>query len=101
MANDYNEYDLGDEVRCTGTYTDSAGTVQDPAAVFFQVEDPSGNKTTYQYSVDAELVKASTGVYYVDVDLDECGFWTYRHYSTGLGQAAAEKRMRVKESRFD
>ena len=96
-----NVYDYGDVVRCTGTYTDADGTAQDPAAVFFEFTDPSGNTTEYEYGTDEELIKSSTGVYYADIDCDECGFWYYRHYATGTGQAAVEGRFRVKESRFD
>lgn len=94
-------YDKGDRVRCTGTFTDSAGAAQDPTAVFFQFKDPSDNATTYTYGVDAELVKSSTGVYYVDVDADEEGTWTYRLYSTGTGQGAAQSTFGVKKSEFD
>ncbi len=77
-------------MRCTGTFTDSAGTATDPAAIFGQVKDPSGNITSYEYGVDAELVKSATGIYYFDVDVDEPGDWWYRFYSTGSGQAAGE-----------
>ena len=54
-----------------------------------QYKDPSGNTTSLTYGVDAALVKDSTGVYHVDVDADEVGWWHYRVYSTGTGQAAA------------
>lgn len=95
-----NHYDKGDLVRCTGTFTDASGTAQDPAAVLFKYQDPSGNATTYTYGTDAELVKSSTGVYYVDVDADEAGVFLYRFYSTGTGQAADEGFFRVEESKF-
>jgi hypothetical protein len=96
-----NEYALGQLVRCTGTYTDAEGVAVDPTAVFFEVEDPSGNTTSLEYPGDAALHKSGTGIYYVDVDADECGWWYYRHYATGTGQAADEASFRVKESRFD
>lgn len=91
-----NSYFVGAEVRCQGTFTDADGNAQDPAAVFVQVNDPSGNTDSYQYGVDVELVKSATGIYYVDVDCDEEGWWDYRVYSTGAGQAAGEDKFQVR-----
>lgn len=95
-----NNYDVGDEVRCTGTFTDSAGTAQDPNAVLFAYTDPSGATTTYTYGADVQLVKDGTGVYHVDVDVDEAGMWYWRWYSTGTGQAADEGQFLAEDSRF-
>jgi len=94
-------YDVGDLVRCTGTFTNAAGTAVDPTAVSFMLRAPSGTETTYTYGVDAELVRDGTGVYHVDVDADEEGAWYYRFESTGTGQAAEESRFYVDQSMFD
>ncbi len=94
-------YDLGDLVRVSGAFTDSAGAAQDPNAVLFSFTDPSGNTSTYTYGVDVELVKDDTGDYHVDVDCDECGVFWWRWYSTGSGQAADEGRFYVQQSAFD
>lgn len=82
--------DLGDVVRITGTWTDSAGIATDPAAITFTYTDPSGNATPLVYGVDAEVVRASTGIYYVDITTDEEGTWFWRWVSTGSGAAANE-----------
>lgn len=95
-----NSYDVGDEVRCTGTFTDSGGSVQDPTAVFFKYEDPSGAVTTKQYVTDPEVVRDSVGVYHLDIDVDEAGMWWWRWYSTGSGQAADEDQFLAEDSRF-
>jgi len=91
-------YDVGDSVRLTGTFTDAAGDVQDPTAVYLEYTDPSENKTELQYGVDDEVVQASKGIYYVDVDADEIGAWTYRWYSTGTGQASESGAFGVTEA---
>lgn len=96
MAN----YDKGDLVRITGTFTDSAGDATDPAAVYFKFTTPAGATTSYQYGVDAEIVKSSTGIYYVDVDANASGTWYYRYYSTGTGQAAEEGAFTIDRSNF-
>ena len=95
-----NTHDVGDLVRCSGAFTTSAGAATDPAAVFFKYKDPSGNIATLQYTVDAELVKDSTGNYHVDVDADESGTWYYRFYGTGSGQSAGEAKFKVQASEF-
>jgi len=83
-----NTYDLGDLPRITGTFTNAAGVVLDPTAVFCTYRSPAGVLTTLTYGVDAALVKDSTGVYHVDISATLAGVWQYRFYSTGTGQAA-------------
>lgn len=83
-------YDRGDLVHLTGTFRDINGTLQDPTAVTFKARSPSGAVTTLVYGSDAAVVRASAGIYTVDLSLTEDGLWTYRWESTGTGQAAAE-----------
>lgn len=83
-------YYIDQQVKCQGTFTDSDGAVTDPTAVFFQFLEPGAAIVSYEYGTDAELVKDSTGVYYVLLDADTVGRWLFRFYSTGTGQAAAE-----------
>jgi hypothetical protein len=95
-----NSYDVGDVVRCTGTFTDADGNVVDPTAVTFKFEDPSGNETSYVYGTDPEVVRVSQGVYRVDVTIDESGIWYYRFVSTGTGAAASEEFFKIRPTRF-
>lgn len=83
-----NVHDVGDLVRVTGTFTDSADLPADPTALSFAFKDPSGSVTTYVFPTDAQLVKDSVGIYHVDVDVVEPGDWHYRWISTGAGQGA-------------
>lgn len=92
-------YDIGDLVRCTGTFASSGANVN-PSAVLFKVKTPAGTITTYTYGTDVALVRDSTGIYHVDVDATEAGEWTYRFWSTGTGQAAAEGQFIVKATLF-
>lgn len=94
-------YSVGDLIRISGTFTNAAGVATDPTAVFAKYKDPSGNVTTLTYPTDAALVKDSTGVYHVDINADEWGWWYYRFYSTGTGQAANESRFEIESSSFD
>lgn len=83
------DYHVGDRVRCTGTIKDTTPTEIDPSAVFAWVRTPAGTITTYEYGVDAELVRADLGDYYIDVDVTAHGTWYYGFYSTGTGKAAS------------
>lgn len=93
-----NVYDLGDLVQVNSTFTDQDDAPADPEAVFCAVRTPSGDVTTYEYGQDAELVKDDTGVYHLNIDANESGFWHYRWYATGTGQAAAEKTFWVNKA---
>ncbi len=94
-----NQYDRGDQVRITATFTNSTGTAVDPDTIIFEYKDPSNVTSTLAYS-RAELVKKSTGVYYADVSLDESGTWYIRAYGTGSAIAATPSSLEVREDEF-
>jgi hypothetical protein len=86
--------DLGDLPRATATFTVS-GTAADPSVVKFSVLKPDGTLTTYVYLTDAQVVKTSTGIYYMNIDASQAGLWKVRAWSTGTGQAALESEFFV------
>lgn len=81
MADSFNSYDVGDAVRCTGTFTDANEIAYDPDNVYFQWRTPNGTLHTRQYGVDAAVQKSSTGVYIYDLNVDADGMWQYRWYA--------------------
>lgn len=93
-----NVYDVGDRVRLYGYFTNRARVDTDPTAVVCKYQDPSGNETTVTYPTD--IVKSSTGRYYLDIDLDESGTWYYRWNGTGDVVAAGEQSFTVRASQF-
>ena len=94
-----NAYDIGDLVRCVGTFA-TAGANVNPAAVTCKIKSPTGTVTTLIYGTDAALVRDATGVYHVDVSVTEAGEYTYRFSSTGTGQAAAEQNFWARPTAF-
>ena len=76
-------HDPGDLLRLTTTFANSAGTITDPTGVTFSVRKPDGTVTTYVYPTDAQLVKSTTGVYYVDFTITLAGRHVYRWVGTG------------------
>lgn len=95
-----NIYERGELIRVTASFTlRSSGAALDPTTVKLSVRVPDGTVTTYVYGTDAALIKDSTGHYHYDLSLASVGRYYYRWWSTGNGQAADEKSIRVKESK--
>lgn len=95
-----NTYQNGDEIVFYGTFKNAAGVERDPTNVFFQIKNPAGTITTYQYGEDVALKRESTGVYYIELSVTTSGHWHYRWYSTGVGMASDEAGIYVEESEF-
>lgn len=55
----------------------------DPSAVVYKIYKDGTLVATYNYGVNAELVKASTGVYYVDWTTVAAGFYQWVMAGTG------------------
>ncbi len=92
-------YDIGDLVRVSGIFTNTAGAATDPTAIKVSVRAPDGTLTTYTYGTDAALKKETTGSYYLDIDATLAGFWFYRWFGTGAVQAADEAWFEVVNAR--
>lgn len=91
-------YDLNDTPALTVTIKDSAAAVIDPTTLVFIATSPSGTATTYTYGTDTELVKISTGVYNVDLLLNESGRWVFNWTATGNVSLAEHGELWVKYS---
>ena len=83
-----NNYQVGDLVRVSASFTDASGNAVDPDTVYCDITAPDGTKTTYTYGTDAEVVRDSAGNYHLDVDVTAAGRWCYAWRSRGTGQAA-------------
>jgi hypothetical protein len=87
-------YKQGAQPRITNVFKQS-GVAADPTTVKLTIVRPDGQRNTYTYLTDAQIVKASTGTYYIDLALDIPGTWTYRWFSEGTGKAADDKTLIV------
>lgn len=94
-----NTYDIGDVVRCAAVFK-VGGTDTDPDDVIFKILEPDGSVTTYEYGVDAEVVKSSTGSFRVDWPIVKSDIHWYRFAGTGAAQAAGEDFFNVRDSMF-
>jgi hypothetical protein len=88
-------------VRIAANFQDDTRTDIDPDTVAVKIYSPQGVITTYVYATDAEVIKASTGDYYIDYTPNESGQWFYRWETTGDNEAiAVEGYFRVQSSPF-
>lgn len=95
-----NAYDVGDSIRLSCAFTNSAGTAVDPGAVSLKVKVPAGTVATYTY-VGADITRDSAGNYHLDIDLATAGEWSYRWAGTSTNKAATEGEFTVRASAFD
>jgi hypothetical protein len=82
------EVPLGASRRFEFTFRGLNGAVADPTTITVYTETPDGTETEYVYDDDVEVVRSSTGIYYMDVVFDEVGAWLIRVRSTGAVYSA-------------
>lgn len=92
-------YDKGDRPRCKAEFKLNS-TLTDPSSITFKYKKPDGVSTSLVYGVDSDLKRESTGIYYVDLDINLSGQWFYRFEGTGTVQAASESKFTVRTSEF-
>jgi hypothetical protein len=93
-----NTYQQGQLVEVGVTFTEADGTTKiDPDEVYLLVRTPNGALSTYEYGVDAIVVRSGVGDYFGRIDANEPSVpdsenpddnWSYEWKSTGDGQAA-------------
>lgn len=96
-------YEVGErpEIYTLSPFQTRDGTAADPATVTFTITTPAGVETAYVFGVDAEVLRRDTGDYYMYLDLDEAGRWSYEIKgvsATGYNMGADSGWFRVKES---
>ena len=88
-------YDRQDIVRVTGKFSTASDSTEwkDPTTVNFHIESPDGGVTSYAVSpptTSADIIRSSTGEFYVDVTTTGSGRYEYRWTSTGVVSASEE-----------
>jgi hypothetical protein len=96
-----NSYDIGDVIRLRANFQDSSPADVDPSQVKCSVQSPWGVTSVYVYGTDAELIKTSTGDYYLDTAPNKHGVWKYRWEGLLTNRAAEEGQFFVRDSAFD
>jgi len=93
-------YDIGDARRLQATFKDITGTNTDPTTVTFSIKEPNSTAVDYIFGTDAEVVKSTSGVYYIDWICTKFGEHLFRWEGTGTVTAAEEGSFTVKKRSF-
>ena len=87
----------GNIVKIRVTFKDENGVKRDPADVTVVRQKPTGSPETFIYGTDPEVVKESTGIYYLLNDTTgNVGDWEFVWSSTGTYQAVGETSFTVR-----
>lgn len=100
MASTVQRFDRGSMARFGVVFRDITAAPADPSVVTFSLLAPDLTVTTYTYLATADIVKVSTGVYFLDFVLPASGRWSYRWQGTGTIAAVFEGSMYVEQSAF-
>lgn len=95
------EYDIGDAPTLQAIFQDRNGANIDPDEVFFSLRNPLGAENKLTFGTDLDLKNPAPGVYEVEVNIYLSGYWYYRWFSTGDGQAAEEGRFYVRPQKVE
>lgn len=90
---------ISQSVRVSVEFQDINGIYTDPTTVTFKFKTPAGVITTYT-APNANIIKPSTGNYYVDLTANQEGDWWWQWAGTGAVQATDEGYFTVRESTF-
>ena len=80
------------QIKDNNPFSETYGQLVDPGGLELIVQPAGEEPTTYTYA-DAEIVKASTGVYYYIVPADVSGQWSYR-WIAGVHRASDVRPLR-------
>lgn len=86
-------YTIGNYVRMSVEFRDSAGAYVDPTAVEFRVRAPSSTAVSVIAGTRSEM-----GKYFADVLVDRSGAWVFRAVASGAVVAAVEQSFDVAPS---
>ena len=76
------------------------GDLANPTTLQCTVHEPDGTNTTFVWNTDTELVRESTGEFYIDWDADQSGLHKYRWQAGGTIVAAFGGSFNIRQSRF-
>lgn len=91
-------YDIGDKVRLSAVFTNSAGTVVDPGSVTLQYRRWLADVNSFTtISQTGSIAHPSTGVFYADIAFAEDGEWRYRFNGFGDNAGASEGIIKMRQ----
>lgn len=94
------EYDLGNVIKLSANFQNNSTDV-DPGSVEVKIKTPIGTNESFTYGEDSEVVKSSTGDYFINYTPLYEGKYSFRWVATGTNASAAEASFLITESLFN
>lgn len=79
-------YQAGDTYLARIAIRDGDANPVDPDTLTLNVREPGGTVTTYEYGVDAIIVRDGVGVFHADIPLTATGMWVIEWATTNEGE---------------
>lgn len=98
-----NEYDVGDRPRIYGSFKNENGAPTDPTGLTLKYKVGTSTAVSKVYGTDVEVVKHTTGEFYLDLDITSAmngQLIKYRWEATGAVTGADEGSFRIRQSNF-
>lgn len=93
------QFFTGDTPRFQAEFRNYSSALADPTTVTLRIKTPGGVTTSYTYGA-AQITKASTGIFYKDIKLNEAGTYIYSWEGTGTVEKYEEDTVFVKARGF-
>jgi len=88
-------------IRIQSRIRDSNGDLVDPQTIRIELKKPGDeNYTVYSVATNPGIIKESTGIYYIDFDLDQPGRWKYTWFTLGNPQTSFKSFFEVENARY-
>jgi hypothetical protein len=87
-------YNIGDLIRISASFTNTASALTDPTALNIVVKAP-GASVLHTYGTSASLIKSSSGIYYLDYPAASSGEHYYTWTATGAVETSEEGAFNV------
>ncbi len=88
-------------IRIKARIRDIDGILTNPQSIQFELEKPGEtNYTTYTTASTPAIVNESTGIYYIDLDVDVIGKWKYSWFTYGNVTSSWKSFFQVEDARY-
>ena len=77
------------------------GDLTDPQTITFELKKPNDSDySVYTTTSLPVITHESTGIYYIDLDIDAIGKWKYSWFTTGTVTSSLKGFFQVEDSRY-
>lgn len=81
-------YDVGDKIRISFSFVNSAGAAADPTSVVLKIKNGNTVVKDWTFGVDPEVINDAVGLYRADFVIGFKGYYSYNVTGSGIVFAA-------------